>query len=95
MTPPSLKQPSAFLPVVLSLVGLAMVLVHAAVLGIVHEQDEGTMAHIFQLLMIAQIPFVGFFSIRWLPEEPRRGLTILALQGGAFLAAVAAVHFLT
>ena len=51
----------------------AMVLGHAAMFGVVHEADEGTAVHIFQLLMVAQVPFVAFFAIKWLPRTPRQG----------------------
>ena len=54
MNVPSIRQPSAFLPLAMSLVALTMVLVHAAIFGIVHEADEGTAAHIFQILMVAR-----------------------------------------
>ena len=95
MNVPSMKQPSAFLPLAMSLAALAMVLGHAAIFGIVHEADEGTAAHIFQLLMAAQIPVVGFFVIKWLPRAPRQTLQLLGLQAGAALAAIVAVVFLT
>ena len=92
---PSIKQPSAFLPLAMSLAALVMVLGHAAIFGVVHEADEGTPAHIFQLLMAAQIPVVAFFAIKWLPRAPRQTLHVLVLQAGAALAAIAAVFFLT
>ncbi len=79
----------------MSLAALAMVLGHAAIFGIVHEADEGAAAHIFQLLMAAQIPVVAFFAIKWLPRAPRQTLQVLALQAGAGLAAIVAVVFLT
>lgn len=91
----SLNKPSAFLPLAMSLVALAMVLGHAAIFGVVHEADEGTAAHIFQLLMVAQVPIVAFFAIKWLPRAPRQTLLVLALQSGAALAAIVAVFFLT
>ena len=90
-----MKQPSAFLPLAMSVAALALVVGHAVVYGIVHEADEGTAAHIFQLLMAAQIPVVAFFAIKWLPRAPRQALGVLALQAGAGLAAFAAVFFLT
>lgn len=90
-----MKQPSAFLPLAMSLVALAIVLGHAAMFGVVHEADEGTPAHIFQLLMVAQVPVVVFFAIKWLPRAPGRALQVLALQAGAVLAAFVAVFFLT
>ena len=90
-----IKQPSALLPLIMSFVALAMVLGHAAMFGVVHEADEGTPAHIFQLLMAAQVPVVAFFAIKWLPRTPRQTLQVLALQAGTALAAFAAVFFLT
>jgi hypothetical protein len=95
MNVPSMKQPGAFLPVAMSLGALSMVLGHVAMFGFVHEADEATAAHIFQLLMAAQIPIIAFFAIKWLPRAPRQTLRILALQAGAALAAIAAVVFLT
>ncbi len=90
-----MKQPSAWVPIALSLAALAMVLLHAAAYGIVHEADEGTAAHVFQILMVAQVPIVAFFAVRWLPRAPRQALWVLALQAGAAIAAIASVFFLT
>jgi hypothetical protein len=90
-----MKQPSALFPLAMSFAALALVLGHAAMFGVVHEADEGTPAHIFQLLMAAQVPIVAFFAIKWLPRAPGRALLVLALQAGAALAALAAVFFLT
>jgi len=67
---PTIRQPTVFLPLVMSLFALSMVLVHFAIFGIVEETDEGTAAHIFQLLMVVQIPIVAFFAIKWLPFAP-------------------------
>jgi hypothetical protein len=89
-----MKQPSAFLPVAMSLAALATVLGHVAMFGVVREVDEGTAAHIWQLLMIAQVPVVAFFAIKWLPRTPRQALQVLALQACAGLAALAPVFFL-
>lgn len=89
-----MKQPSAFLPVAMSFAALATVLGHVAMFGAVREADEGTAAHIFQLLLIAQVPIVAFFAIKWLPRNPRQALQVLALQAGAGLAALAPVFFL-
>ena len=89
-----LKLPSAFLPVAMSFAALATVLGHVAMFGVVREADEGTAAHIFQLLLIAQLPVVAFFAIKWLPQTPRQALQVLALQAGAGLAALAPVFLL-
>lgn len=95
MNVPSIKQPAAFLPLAMSLVALGIVLGHVAIYGVVHEADEGTAAHLWQLLMAGQIPVVAFFAIKWLPRAPGQTLRVLALQAGAAVASFAAVFFLT
>ena len=59
-----IKQPSAFLPFIMSLAALTLVLGHAAVFGIVHQADEGAAAHIWQILMAAQLPIPAYFLVR-------------------------------
>ena len=95
MTLPILiKKPSAFLPVAMSLAALTIVLVHVAVYGTAREADEGAAAHLWQLLMAAQLPLLAFFAIKWLPHNPRQGLVVMALQAGAAVAALAPVYWL-
>jgi hypothetical protein len=89
-----MKHPSAFLPVAMSFAAFATVLGHIAMFGVVREADEGAAAHIFQLLMTAQVPIVAFFAIKWSRQSPREALHVLALQAGAALAALAPVFFL-
>ena len=89
-----MKQPTAFLPLAMSLIALAVVLGSVAMFGVVHEADEGAAAHIWQLLMAGQLPVLLFFAIKWLPRAPRQTLYVLALQAGAVLAAMAPVYFL-
>jgi hypothetical protein len=89
-----LGRPSAFLPPVMSLAALGTVAIHVAFFGIARQADEGTAAHIWQLLMAAQIPIIAFFAIRWLPRQPRRALAVLAIQGAAMLSALAPVYLL-
>lgn len=88
-----LKRPSAFLPLGMSFAALVTVLGHVAIFGAVREADEGAAAHIFQILMVAQVPILAFFAIKWLPRTPRQALPIVALQAGAALAALAPVRF--
>lgn len=90
-----LKEPSAFLPLAMSLGSIAMVVVHYAMYGIVQEADEGTPAHVFQLLMVAQVPFGLYFAVKWLPRARGPALVVLTLQGCAMLGAFASVFFLT
>ena len=89
-----IRQPSAFLPVALSLVALALVLGHVTLFGVIHEADEGTAAHIWQILMAAQVPIMAFFAIKYLPQKPKQALLVLAFQIVAALTACAPVFFL-
>ena len=84
----TLKHPSAFLPVTMSLLALAIVLGHIVFFGTARQPDEGTAAHLWQLLMAGQLPVVAFFAIKWLPSEPKQALLILGLQVAAALAAM-------
>ena len=92
--PTPFRQPSAYVPIAMSGAALATVLIHIAVFGIVREADEGTAAHIFQLLLVAEVPMVGFFAMTWLPRMPKQAMYVLALQLAAGLAALAPVFFL-
>ncbi len=89
-----LKNPSAFLPLVMSFGALATVLIYVALFGPAPQADEGAAAHIWQILMAAQIPIIVFFAIKWLPRTPKQALLVLALQGGAALMALAPVYLL-
>jgi hypothetical protein len=83
-----LKRPSALIPVAMSLAALATVIVHAVRFGVAPEADEGTAAHVWQLLMAGQLPVMAFFAIKWFPIDPRQALLVLALQIAAALAAM-------
>jgi hypothetical protein len=89
-----MKQPSAFLPLAMSLTALGMLLGCIGIHGVVRDADEGAVAHIWQLLMAGQMPVVAFFAIKWLPRAPRQTLGVLALHAGAALASMAPVFFL-
>jgi len=94
-----IKRPSAFIPVAMSLTALALVLGRVALVGTGPEvvingrPDEGTVAHIFQLLIGCQLPVLLFFAVTWLRRAPRQTLGVLALQAGAALAAMAPVFY--
>ena len=95
MAPSSmLRHPSAFLPLAMSLAALATVAVFVARHGTAPQADEGTAAHLWQLLMAAQAPIVLFFAFKWVPRSPREALPIVALQAAAALAALAPVFVL-
>ena len=88
-----IKQPSGFIPVAMSLSALALVVGHVAIFGVVREVDEGTAAHLWQLLMVGQVPVVVYFVVKWFPQTPRNALRVLALQFIAALAACAPVYW--
>jgi hypothetical protein len=90
-----IKQPSIYVPLTMSLAALALVVGHAWVFGIVHEADEGTAAHLWQILMAAQLPFVAYFLLNWLPKRPAESLQMLALLAATWLANFAGVYWLT
>jgi hypothetical protein len=78
----------------MSLAALAVVLGHIAVAGVARQPDEGTAAHVWQLLMAGQIPVIAVFAAIWLPRAPRQALFVLMLQAAAGLAAAAPVFIL-
>jgi peptidoglycan/LPS O-acetylase OafA/YrhL len=89
-----LKHPSAFLPLVMSVGALATVLVFLTLNGPAPQADEGSAAHIWQLLIGAQVPIIVFFAFKWVPRSPRQAVTILALQCAAALVAMVPVLLL-
>jgi hypothetical protein len=89
-----MKSPSAFLPIAMSFAALATVLIYVALFGVARQADEGTAAHIWQILMAAQIPIIAVFIIKQLPRTQIQVLAVLALQSGAALAALTPVFLL-
>ena len=86
-----LKQPSAWIPLVMSLAALALLLGYVAMFGIVQHEDEGTPAHLFQLIMLMQLPVIAYFAIKWLPKQPKQSLLVLGLQAVAWIIPIVAV----
>ena len=89
----SWKRPSAWIPIAMSLAALAIVLLHIVRFGTAREADEGTSAHLWQILMAGQLPIVAFFAIRWLPQSPKPALLVLVVQAFAGIAALAPVFY--
>ena len=61
-----LKHPSAWLPIGMSLAGLALVVGHAAVYGIVHEADEAPGRAVRVMGLQALAITAAFASVYWL-----------------------------
>ena len=76
-----LKKPSAWIPIALTSVMLAMMLLYfAKVIPPEPTGDEGLMAHSFQLWIVLEFIAIIFFAIKWLPQQPREAWKVTALQ---------------
>lgn len=73
---------------------LGVVAVRIVLVGTAREADEGAAAHLWQLLMVGQIPVIAYFVITSLGRNPRVALPVLALQILVCLAAAAPVFLL-
>ncbi len=89
-----IKKPSAWLPLILSLVVALLLLVTFVRGRLVPQPDEGAEAHLFQILMAVQVPIIAIFAIQWLPRAPRQAIAVLVLQAAAALAVCAPVFLL-
>ena len=78
----------------MSLAALGIVLFHLVVFGAAPQRDEGTEAHLWQLLMAGQVPILIIYAVKWLPRTPRAALQVVGVQLGAALAAAAPVYLL-
>ena len=80
-------------PVIMSLFALALILEGLVQFGLHHrEMDEGWQAHLFQLLMVLQVPIVLLFAATANWKEPSRTLRVLGLQTAAWGAALGALY---
>lgn len=89
-----LKKPAAWIPLVLSVGALTLPWVWVLLFGSDPTGDEGGAAHIWQVLMAAQVLAIAYFAVRYLPQQPKQTLLILILQIAAILAAAAPVFIL-
>jgi hypothetical protein len=83
----TLFHPAALLPIAMSLTALTIVLVHAARFGTAPQSDEGTSAHLWQLLMAGQIPIIGWFLMSRLRDGRPSLVVVIGLQVAAAVAA--------
>lgn len=88
------RKPSAIAPIIMSLAALAVVLIAIAIGAAKPEPDENAGAHIWQLLMVGQLPLLAWFVLRWLRNDLKAGLLILGLQTAAFIVALFPVWYL-
>ncbi len=89
-----LRRPTAFVPLLMSATALGIVIGYAALFGVARQSDEGTAAHLWQLLMAGQVPIIILFVVRWFRADPKRSIVVLTCQIGAALAAMFPVWWL-
>ena len=82
------RKPSAIVPLSMSAGALAVAIVGIAISGTKRQPDEGAAAHIWQLLMAGQLPFLAWFVLHWIKRDLKAGLSVLALQLTLFAAAL-------
>ena len=85
---------TAWVPIAMSLAALAIVMFHIAMFGTARQSDEGTEAHLWQILMAGQIPILIVYAVKWLPRAPKAALQVIGVQLGAAVAALAPVYLL-
>lgn len=81
-----LKQPAGFFPLAMSGAALLTIGIHIVFYGTAQQTDEGAAAHIWQILMIAQILGIAFFAGRHFGKAPKQALALVSLQIAAFVA---------
>ena len=82
------RTPAAFIPLLMSLAALAVVTFQVLLFGTAREADEGTTAHLFQLLMGGQVPVIAYFVIT---SRKRSDDGVFLVIGAQLLAAAAAL----
>lgn len=71
-----------------------IVLFHLAFVGTAPQADEGTEAHLWQLLMAGQVPIVASFVFTELARDSGSRVRVLGMQLIAALAALVPVYLL-
>ena len=87
------RKPSAVIPIVMSAAALAVVLSAVILFGARHEPDEGAAAHMFQILIAGQLPFLAWFAFQWLRRDFKSALSVMALQVAAIVIALFPVWY--
>ena len=88
------RKPSAVVPIAMSFCALAVVMLAIANGSAKPQPDEGTAAHIWQILIAGQLPFLGWFALHWLTRDFKAALPVFGLQLLAFAAALFPVWYL-
>ena len=84
---------TTWLPLVMSAAAVVVVITQIMIFGIPQGGNEGTAAHLFQILIGLQIPVMAFFAFTELSKNPKQVIKILAIQILAMLTALAPVFY--
>jgi hypothetical protein len=84
------RNASAVIPIALSALALAALLIHVMTTR-ASATGEGAAAQVFQLMFAGQAPFVAYFALKWLPRMPSEAMYVIATQAAAALLAFAPV----
>lgn len=87
------RRPSAWMPLAMSCAALAIVVLHVALHGAAREADEGAAAHVFQFLVVAQLPLISYFAATRLRRAPQQAAAVLIVQVLALAVALAPVWY--
>jgi hypothetical protein len=88
------RVPSAWLPLAMSGAAIVVLAAQLLLVGTRHEADEGAAAHLWQLLMVGQVPLIIWFLARRVPLGLRNAMPVLAAQALAIAIAAAPVALL-
>lgn len=78
------RMPSAYMPLAMSALAFLLVLGSILLFGAVRQADEGAAAHLFQLLVIGQVPLVAWSLFQRMKGDKALALAVFGLQA-AFL----------
>jgi hypothetical protein len=89
-----LRHWSAWIPLAIPVLMLLLALRHVLLFGVTREADEGTEAHLFQLLMPVALIGALWFAATWIPRAPRQAALIFALQAVAIASVFGFVYWM-
>lgn len=87
------RRPSSIIPILMSGAALAVVVAAVTFFGARPKQDEGAAAHIFQIMIAGQLPFLAWFASQRLRRDFKTAVIVIGFQIGAILIALLPVWY--
>jgi len=88
------KPPAAWFPLLMSAASCAVVTLVISGAGAVRDLDEGVAAHVWQLLVIGQVPLIAWSFFRRWPQSRQTACAVLAVHMVGLAVAAAPVALL-